>query len=112
MWRRGHFVTAYFLAMTMLISSLCAIAQEELQDDRKIEERRDSNQTMSEHTYRRLSAVHELLGEDKLIEALDGLARLEKGRLNNYEKALVHQTYGFVYAGRSQGLAVWRKSHG
>lgn len=114
-WRGGHFVIAYFLATAMLMNSFSAIAQEELKDDRKIEERRDNNQTISEPTYRRLSAVHELLGEDDLIEALDGLARLEKLRLNKYEQALIHQTYGFVYARQDKqelAIASFEKSLG
>ena len=93
----GRYIAACFVAATILMSSLCAIAQEELNDDRKIEERRESTQTMSETAYKRLSTIHELLGEDKLAEALSGLQKLEKSRLNDYEEALVKQTYGFVY---------------
>jgi tetratricopeptide (TPR) repeat protein len=72
-------------------------AQEELKEDRTIEQRREATQSMDELVYKRLSAVHEDLGEDRLDEALKGLATLEKMNLNDYELALVHQTYGFVF---------------
>ncbi len=93
----GNTVYACFFAIAILLSTVCAIAQDELNDERKIEERRDSTQTMSELAYKRLSAIHELLGDDKLPAALDSLRKLEKTRLNDYEEALVKQTYGFVY---------------
>jgi tetratricopeptide (TPR) repeat protein len=46
-----------------------------------------------------LQAAHELLGEDKYDEALEILDRM-KGRkqTNRHEKALVWQTYGYVYS--------------
>ena len=93
----GTLLRVCFAAATMLAISPCSFAQEELKDDRKIEERRDNTQTISETSYKRLSAVHELLGEDKLAEALYGLRKMEKASLNDYEKALVKQTYGFIY---------------
>lgn len=78
-----------------------APAQEELREDRQVEEREVEAGTMSEDTYKRLSRVHEQLGEEDYAGALDGLRRLEDRRLNDYERALVYQTYGFVFA--SQG---------
>jgi hypothetical protein len=74
-----------------------AQAQEELEEDRTVEQRREATQSMDELVYKRLSAVHEDLGEDRLDEALKGLVTLEKMNLNDYELALVHQTYGFVF---------------
>ena len=86
-----------------------AQAQEELEEDRKIEQRREATQSMDELVYKRLSAVHEDLGEDRLDEALKGLATLEKMNLNDYEMALVHQTYGFVFMGQDkQQMAIDR----
>ena len=93
----GRFFTKLVVAAVALLSSLGAVAQDELDDDREIERRRESTLSMSELVYRRLSAVHEELGEDQLEEALEGLANLEKMRLNKYEEALTQQTYGFVY---------------
>jgi tetratricopeptide (TPR) repeat protein len=95
--RYGHFFALLAVVMTACLGSLSAPAQEELKDNREIEERRESTQTMSELVYRRLTGTHEHLGEDELGEALDGLRILENMRLNKYEEALVHQTYGFVY---------------
>ncbi len=93
----GRFFTKLVVVAVALLSSLGAVAQDELDDDREIERRRESTLSMSELVYRRLSAVHEELGEDQLEEALEGLATLEKMRLNRYEEALTQQTYGFVY---------------
>ncbi|HSG66267.1 MAG TPA: tetratricopeptide repeat protein [Gammaproteobacteria bacterium] len=54
--------------------------------------------TMSEGVYRRLNAIHEYLGSGEYAEALSRLDELSGGRLSSYEEALVHQSYGFVYA--------------
>ena len=54
--------------------------------------------TMSENVYRRINAVHELLGDDDLAGAIERLDTLLDMRLSDYEEALVHQAYGFAYA--------------
>lgn len=59
-------------------------------------------QAMSESAYRKLSAAHELLGEDRIQEALAKLKVMEASRLSKYEQALVFQTYGFAYAQLNQ----------
>lgn len=61
-------------------------------------ERKERNVSMSETAYRRLSTIHELMGEGQFAEALKRLQQMEKGALSDYEEALVFQTYGFVYA--------------
>ena len=61
------------------------------------EVRKDKQATMSEVVYKRLSVIHELMGEGKYAEALGRLSTLEQQKLNAYEKALMYQTYGFVY---------------
>ena len=53
---------------------------------------------MSENVYRRITAVHELLGSDDLDGAIERLDTLLEMRLSDYEEALVHQAYGFAYA--------------
>ena len=73
-------------------------AQAGIGDDREIEEREERAGAMSERTFRRLSVIHELMGNQKYTEALEKLRTLEKSRLEPYEEALVYQTYGFVYA--------------
>lgn len=58
-----------------------------------------SAQTLSELTYKRLTKVHELIGEEQYGEALERLEKLEKSvRRNDYENAMVLQTYGFIWA--------------
>ena len=54
--------------------------------------------TMTDNVYRRLNAVHELLGEDDLDGAIERLGTLLEMRLSAYEEALIHQAYGFAYA--------------
>ncbi len=65
------------------------------------EEREERAVSMSEQVYKRLSAVHELIGEKQNAEALDKLAALEKQRLSPYEQALVYQAYGYVYINKN-----------
>lgn len=62
------------------------------------EVREERNVTMTEPVYKRLTQIHELMGEGELDEALERLEGLKRGRLSPYENALVLQTYGFVYA--------------
>jgi tetratricopeptide (TPR) repeat protein len=92
--RKRHRSFALVLAAAVVAGLASDVqAQEELKEDRTIEQRREATQSMDELVYKRLSAVHEDLGEDRLDEALKGLATLEKMNLNDYELALVHQTY-------------------
>ena len=88
-------LAAILLTLTIPVLGL---GQEELNDDRKILKRPNVNAAMSEGVYKRLSTVHEQLGEDQIDEALKGLNKLENQNMSKYEKALVQQTYGFVYA--------------
>lgn len=58
-----------------------------------------SAQTLSEITYKRLTKIHELIGEENYPEALDRLNKLvDSVKRNDYEYAMVLQTYGFIYA--------------
>ncbi len=57
---------------------------------------------MTEPVYRRLNNIHEDLAEDRYVEAKDGLDRLSRASLNDYEEALVLQTYGFIYVQQGQ----------
>ncbi|CAN5234644.1 hypothetical protein BH24PSE2_BH24PSE2_13300 [soil metagenome] len=61
-------------------------------------ERDEKPVTMDERTYKRLSVVHELMGNNKQQEALDKLRSLDKGSLDDYAQALIWQTFGFLYA--------------
>ncbi len=67
-----------------------------------IEERKEPSGTMGEIAYKRLSSIHELMGEDRYGEALAELEKMGRLSLNNYEKALMWQTYGFVYSAQGK----------
>ena len=59
--------------------------------------------TLSERTYKRLTAIHELMGENKYKEALKRLdALLPRVRKHKYEYATIMQTYGFAYAAQDK----------
>ncbi|MEM7610381.1 MAG: hypothetical protein AAF270_01800 [Pseudomonadota bacterium] len=104
---------ALVLAVTLTLSST-AIAQDELNEDREVVERETTAQTMSEQVYKRVSAIHELMGEGQNAEALERSRELEKNtRLNNYERALIYQTIGFIFANQSktdQAIEYFEKS--
>lgn len=56
-------------------------------------------QTLSESTYRRLTKVHELIGEENYAEAISRLDKLlPSTKYSPYETAMVYQTYGFIFA--------------
>lgn len=56
-------------------------------------------QTLSESTYRRLTKIHELIGEEDYAEAIEKLDKLlPSTKYSPYETAMVLQTYGFVWA--------------
>jgi tetratricopeptide (TPR) repeat protein len=75
-----------------------AEAQETAVQHAGTEVREAQNVTITEHVHRRLTQIHELMGEGDVAEGLKRLGGLESGRLSAYESALVQQTYGFVYA--------------
>jgi len=59
--------------------------------------------TLSERTYKRLTIIHELMGENKYSEALKRLDALApRVKKNKYEYATILQTYGFAYAATDQ----------
>ncbi|BAO43018.1 tetratricopeptide repeat protein [Thiolapillus brandeum] len=59
--------------------------------------------TLSERTYKRLTTIQELMGDNKYKEALKRLDELlPRVRKNGYEYATVMQTYGFAYAAQEQ----------
>ncbi len=53
---------------------------------------------VSEATYRRLSQVYELIEDGKVSEALERLDQIRVPASRRYEKALLLQTYGYLYA--------------
>lgn len=89
------------VVMLSLLLPLFGLAQEELNDKRKILKREEVNAAMSELVYKRLSGIHDKMGEGDLAGALDDLKKLDSPRLSKYERALLLQTFGFVYAQQS-----------
>ena len=73
-----------------------------------------SAQTLSELTYKRLSKIHELMGEEKYSDALQRLDKLQDSvKRNDYEHAMVLQTYGYIWAQRgnySKAASYFRKA--
>ena len=69
-----------------------------LREARTVEPRQEPATTMSERTYRQLARVHEQLGDGALDDALAGLQRIGTSNLAPYERAQVHQTFGFIHA--------------
>ncbi len=58
--------------------------------------------TMTERAYKRLLQAQELMGDNKFAEALSKLDAMQRMDLNDYERALVLQTIGFVHAQQGQ----------
>jgi tetratricopeptide (TPR) repeat protein len=80
-----------------LLLTTVSWAQEELNDNREIKKHKDATQAMTERVYKRLGNIHEMMGEERYQDALDDLGKLARVPLNDHEKALVEQTFGFLY---------------
>ena len=94
---RRPFATFLLPALVSMLISSPVAGQEELKADRKIEKYRTPSQTMTESVYRRLSNIQEELASEKYDEVIGALQRLSNAALNDYEEALVLQTFGFAY---------------
>lgn len=85
------------LALLLAFAGLVAASgQVFAQDDE--EEEKEKPTLMSERAFKRLSQVHEAMGDKRYDEALSKLKSMESMRLSDYERALVLQAYGFVWA--------------
>ena len=58
--------------------------------------------SMTEKTYKKLTRIHGLIGEEKYDQALKLLGPLVTQCRSDYERAVVFQTYGFVYAAQEK----------
>ncbi|MDX1517036.1 MAG: hypothetical protein R3288_09370, partial [Woeseiaceae bacterium] len=85
------------MVIALALAADIVTAQEELNDNRTIKEHREPSQVMTEPVYRRLGAVHELMGEGDFSKALADLEKLNKIPLNAHEQALIDQTFGFIH---------------
>ncbi|MCZ6559743.1 MAG: tetratricopeptide repeat protein [Gammaproteobacteria bacterium] len=84
------------VAAYLMLNSTLVLAQ---QYSCPTDERKPRQTAMDERTYRRLSVVHELLGNSALPEAMQKLKVLAaKGGFTPYEEAQIEQTYGFILA--------------
>ncbi len=90
---------ALFVAM---VAPVTVPAQEPKCEGPEGVDRKDRPNLIGERTFRRLSAIHEELGENKYADALKGLNAINTGNLNDYEVAMVNQTYGYVYAAQGK----------
>jgi len=95
------------LGVILLMTALSSPAAVWAQEEQKCEgpegvQREERGSLIGERTFRRLSAIHEQLGENQYADALKGLKALESGNLNDYELAMVNQTFGYVYAAQGK----------
>jgi tetratricopeptide (TPR) repeat protein len=75
--------------------------QEILAQQKACEARRPPRKTsgaLSEPTYRRLERITTMISKNEYAEAEAKLAELNEGSRSDYEKAIILQTLGFVYA--------------
>ncbi len=79
-----------------------AHAQETTTADKKSEKKHRVTASMTEQTYKKLTRIHALIGEEKYDAALKLLKPLVRQLRNDYERAITFQTYGFIYASREQ----------
>ena len=76
-------------------------------------QRKEKGSLIGERTYRRISAIHEQMGNEQYGEAAKGLNSLAKANLNDYERAKVNETFGYVYAAQgkySQAIPYFQKA--
>lgn len=69
---------------------------------------RKATGTLSEGMYRQLERVHDLIGKNKNAEALEKASALVERASGPYEKAVVHQTMGFIHAAQNNYKAALR----
>jgi tetratricopeptide (TPR) repeat protein len=88
---RAHRWAGLIVVLMAAVLAVPATAQDDKEDKK--------NTVMSERAYKRLTQAHDAMGEEKYADALAKLKQMEEGmRLSDYERALVLQTYGFIYA--------------
>ena len=62
-----------------------------------------TNDLLSERTYKRLERIHKLMDKENYSEALSKLEKLQQSvKSRPYEKALVSQTFGYLYSAQNQ----------
>ncbi|MDJ0764142.1 MAG: tetratricopeptide repeat protein [Myxococcota bacterium] len=80
--------------LTVLIWSSPVRAKEEKEEDQQ-------SFTVGAWAFSRLSKAHELIGQNKYAEALKVLEEIKnRRRINDHERAMMWQTYGFVWSSK------------
>ena len=110
---RKDILLAVIGAIVMTAAPQPAWSQAELDSNRQIKKHKEHTQSMTEPIYRRLGAIHTLMGESNYDKALSDLNKLANATLNDHEKALVQQTFGFIYVQQNrnrEALASFEKA--
>lgn len=81
--------------VTLLLLGLSLAAGPAFAQD---DDEQKKQQTIGERAYKRLEQAHAALGEKNYADVEQKLKQMEQMPLNDYERALVYQTYGFLYA--------------
>ncbi|MEM1438492.1 MAG: hypothetical protein AAF545_01105 [Pseudomonadota bacterium] len=100
--QRSVLIPILLAAVMTVGSGKLAYAQAELDENRQVVERDVKPQAMTEQIYKRLSAIHELMGEGQNAEAMERGQALLKKSMNDYERALVLQAIGFIHANENR----------
>jgi tetratricopeptide (TPR) repeat protein len=95
--RRMAIAACLLLVVPMLLLSTEAAAE------RREKPKTKKVQAVGEWAFKRLQYAQEMLGEEKYAEAAKELDRMkERRRLNDHERALMWQTYGYIYSAKEQ----------
>lgn len=86
------------LIRTVLTLVLLAVAGAQAPAIAQDDGEKKQQQTIGERAYKRLEQAHAALGEKNYADVEQKLGQMEQMPLNDYERALVYQTYGFLYA--------------
>ncbi|RLB58419.1 MAG: hypothetical protein DRI34_04910 [Deltaproteobacteria bacterium] len=93
-WGRWRRTSGWLLLGALLLAAPAAAARE------KEKEKQQVDYVVSKWAYKRLTKATGLIDKKKYKEAIDVLQSMKRrSRLNPYEKALMYQTLGYVYAG-------------
>jgi tetratricopeptide (TPR) repeat protein len=88
----------YLLAAVLALSlSLSGAGGAAAQDKKPEIERKERASMMGERAYRRFESVQTLYSDGEYQEALGNLDAMTKMALNDYEKAMAQQMYGYTY---------------
>ena len=105
MLARAAILSRMMTGLTIVVAAvlLAAPLETSAEDRDKAKPETRKVQAVGEWAYKRLNAAHEALAKSKHAEALQALEEMKgSSRLNEHEKALMWQTYGYVYASQEK----------